>query len=502
MSDRLASQLSTTSHEIKTLILSFHPLVVIETVEEDRVELILDSVASQLGIPLFEWSLTKGLRRRGERIPFHATDQPLILLKHLAGLTVEGIFLLKDFSQHLSSPEVSRQFKELGESFSQKRSTLVLTGGSVDLPSDILHLAVHYDLKLPGEGELRGMLRELFRSLRKQKPYTLDLGPDDLEHLVSALRGLTLKQARRMVAYCVWEDARLDSDDIEKILARKGKAIREQGLLEYYPAEANNYELGGFGSLRAWLARAKVGFSKEARGLNLDPPKGILLVGVQGCGKSLAAKHVARDWGLPLLRLEMSRMYDKFIGESEKNFRRAIQQAESMAPVVLWIDEIEKGLSAPKSSEADGGLSARLMGTFLTWLQEKNSDVFVVSTANNVSALPAELLRKGRFDEVFFVDLPNHEERKAILRIHLQLRQQDPGRFDLDRLAERLDGYSGAEIEQLIVSALYQSLHGKTALTTETIETEGSSTIPLSVSRREEVSALREWARDRFVNVR
>ncbi len=502
MSESSASQLSTTSHEIKTLILSYHPVVVIETVEEDRVELILDSVASQLGIPLFEWSVTKGLRRRGESIPFHGTDQPLILLKHLAGLTVEGIFLLKDLSRHLASPEVSRLFKELGESFSQKRSTLVLTGDSVDLPPDILHLAVHYDLQLPGEGELRRMLRELFRSLRKQQPYTLDLSPDDLEHLVSALRGLTLKQARRMVAYCVLEDARLDSADIEKILARKGKAIREQGLLEYYPAEANKYELGGFGSLRKWLARARVGFSKEARGLNLDPPKGILLVGVQGCGKSLAAKHVARDWGLPLLRLEMSRMYDKYIGESEKNFRRAIQQAESMAPVVLWIDEIEKGLSAPRSSEADGGLSARLMGTFLTWLQEKSSDVFVVSTANNVSALPAELLRKGRFDEVFFVDLPNLAERKAILRIHLRLRQQDATQFDLDRLSEKLDGFSGAEIEQLIVSALYQSLHGKTALTTEIIEKEGSSTIPLSVSRREEVSALREWARERFVNVR
>lgn len=502
MPDSPVAQLSTTAHEIKTLILSFHPLVVIETVEEDRVEGILDEVASQLRMPLFEWSLTKGLRRRGERIPFHGTDQPLILLKHLVGLTVEGIFLLKDFSQHLSSPEVARQFKELGESFSQKRSTLVLTGDSVSLSSDLLHFAVHYDLKLPGEGELRQMLRELLRSLRKQQPYTLVLSPDDLDRLVNALRGLTVKEARRMVAYCVLEDARLDGGDIETILERKGKAIREQGLLEYYPAEANNYELGGFGSLRSWLARARVGFSREARGLNLDPPKGILLVGVQGCGKSLAAKHVARDWGLPLLRLEMSRMYDKFIGESEKNFRRAIQQAESMSPVVLWIDEIEKGLSAPKSSDADGGLSARLMGTFLTWLQEKNSDVFVVATANNVSVLPAELLRKGRFDEVFFVDLPNLEERKAILQIHLRLRQQEPSRFDLDRLAEKLDGFSGAEIEQVIVSALYQSLHGKTALRTETIEMESSSTIPLSVSRREEVSALREWARNRFVNVR
>ncbi|HET7057705.1 MAG TPA: AAA family ATPase, partial [Nitrospiraceae bacterium] len=275
------------------------------------------------------------------------------------------------------------------------------------------------------------------------------------------------------------------------------------GLLEYYPLEDNRFELGGFTNLKSWLERAQVGFTAEAKSLNLTPPRGIMLVGVPGCGKSLAAKAIAREWKLPLLKLDAGRLFDKFVGESEKNFRKAIEMAESLSPIVLWIDEIEKALVAGGGSgDADAGLSRRLFGAFLTWLQEKQQDVFVVATANDLSSLPPELLRKGRFDEIFFVDLPNDAEREAIWNIHLGLRKQDSKQFDLNKIISASDGFSGSEIEQAVVAALYRALHRKTPLTTDLLIEELTHTMPLSVTRREDIDALRQTAEDRFVNVR
>jgi SpoVK/Ycf46/Vps4 family AAA+-type ATPase len=246
-----------------------------------------------------------------------------------------------------------------------------------------------------------------------------------------------------------------------------------------------------------------VGFTAEAKALNLTPPRGIILVGVPGCGKSLAAKAIAREWGLPLLKLDAGRLFDKFIGESEKNFRKAIEMAESLSPIVLWIDEIEKAMAAGGGSgDADAGLSRRLFGAFLTWLQEKKQDVFVVATANNLSALPPELLRKGRFDEIFFVDLPDRDERTAIWKIHLSLRKQNSTGFDLQKVVDASEGFSGSEIEQAVVAALYRALHRKQPLTTELLVEELSRTVPLSVTRSEDIQQLRASAQGRFVNVR
>ena len=264
--------------------------------------------------------------------------------------------------------------------------------------------------------------------------------------------------------------------------------------------EDNRFHLGGFDRLKSWLERAQIGFTAEAQQLNLPAPKGILLVGVQGCGKSLAAKIIARQWKLPLLKLDAGRLYDKYIGESEKNFRRAVTLAESMAPVVLWMDEIEKAMPSG-SGDSDGGLSRRMFGALLTWLQEKRTEVFVVATANDLSSLPPELLRKGRFDEIFFVDLPNEKEREDIFNIHLNLRKQDPGMFDMARLAAAAAGFSGAEIEQAVIASLYRALHLKRSLDTELLLKELAETVPLYVSRREDRQRLRETARDRFVNV-
>ncbi|MFY4730649.1 AAA family ATPase, partial [Nitrospira sp. BLG_2] len=481
--------LSTSVHDLRTLIRSSHPLVVIETVEEERVLALLQSVTAQERMPLFEWSVTRGLTRADEGATLSKmTSTPLAVLQHLHGLTVEAVFWLKDLGPHLQDPAVCRQLREVAAIYGRSRATCVLTGQPITLPLDLDKIAVRLDLKLPDRDELRSMLRGLLRSLRPRtatRPRSTTLAQSILgsisetkgadndslsqesDAILGALQGLTLHQARQVIAQCIVERGSLSVEDVQTILKRKVQAIKDGGLLEYYPVEDNRFELGGFSNLKSWLERAQVGFTPEAKALNLTPPRGIMLVGVPGCGKSLAAKAIAREWKLPLLKLDAGRLFDKFIGESEKNFRKAIEMAESLSPIVLWIDEIEKAMVAGgRSGDADAGLSRRLFGAFLTWLQEKQQDVFVVATANDLSSLPPELLRKGRFDEIFFVDLPNDVEREAIWKIHLGLRKQDSKKFDLVKIVSASDGFSGSEIEQAVVAALYRALHQKIPLTT------------------------------------
>jgi MoxR-like ATPase len=518
--------LSTSVHDLRTLIRSSHPLVVIETVEEERVLALLQSVTAQERMPLFEWSVTRGLTRADEGSAFSnkMTATPLAVLQHLHGLTVEAVFWLKDLGPHLQDPAVCRQLREVAAIYSRSRATCLLTGQPITLPLDLDKIAVRLDLKLPDRDELRSMLRGLLQSLGPRttiRPRSTTLaqsilhsisetktpenGPSAKESdtILRALQGLTLHQARQVIAHCIVERGTLSVEDVQTILKRKVQAIKDGGLLEYYPLEDNRFELGGFTNLKSWLERAQVGFTSEAKSLNLSPPRGIMLVGVPGCGKSLAAKAIAREWKLPLLKLDAGRLFDKFVGESEKNFRKAIEMAESLSPIVLWIDEIEKAMVAGGGSgDADAGLSRRLFGAFLTWLQEKKQDVFVVATANDLSSLPPELLRKGRFDEIFFVDLPDDAERESIWTIHLGLRKQDSKKFDLGKIVSASDGFSGSEIEQAVVAALYRALHQKTSLTTDLLIEELTHTVPLSVTRREDIDALRQTAEGRFVNVR
>ena len=514
--------LSTSVHDLRTLIRSSHPLVVIETVEEERVLALLQSVTAQERMPLFEWSVTRGLTRADEGSTLSKmTATPSAVLQHLHGLTVEAVFWLKDLGPHLQDPAVCRHLREVAAIYSRSRATCLLTGQPTALPLDLDKMAVRLELKLPDRDELRSMLRGLLQSLgpRTTRPRSTTLAQSILssisdtktaenglsfkeaDAILRALQGLTLHQARQVITQCIVERGTLSAEDVQTILKRKVQAIKDGGLLEYYPLEDNRFELGGFTNLKSWLERAQVGFTPEAKSLNLTPPRGIMLVGVPGCGKSLAAKAIAREWKLPLLKLDAGRLFDKFVGESEKNFRKAIEMAESLSPIVLWIDEIEKAMVAGGGSgEADAGLSRRLFGAFLTWLQEKQQDVFVVATANDLSSLPPELLRKGRFDEIFFVDLPDDAERDAIWNIHLGLRKQDSKQFDLGKIVSASDGFSGSEIEQAVVAALYRALHRKTPLTTDLLIEELTHTVPLSVTRREDIDALRQTAEGRFVN--
>ena len=518
--------LSTSVHDLRTLIRSCHPLIVVETVEEERVLALLQSVAAQERMPLFEWSITRGLTRQDEGQSISKmTATPLAVLQHLNGLTVEALFWLKDLAPHLQDAAVARQLREVSHHFGRSRTTCVLTGHPIVLPSDIEQIAVRLDLQLPDRDELQSMLQSVLQSLGTRtsprrpgsttvvqsilhsladsKPTQASPSTQESDAILRALQGLTLHQARQVITQCIVEDGRLSAADVQTILKRKVQAIKDGGLLEYYPLEDNRFELGGFVNLKSWLERAKVGFTAEAKALNLTPPRGIMLVGVPGCGKSLAAKAIAREWQLPLLKLDAGRLFDKFVGESEKNFRKAIEMAESLSPIVLWIDEIEKAMVAGGGSgDADAGLSRRLFGAFLTWLQEKKQEVFVVATANNLASLPPELLRKGRFDEIFFVDLPDDHERAAIWKIHLALRKQDSAGFDLEKIVSASDGFSGSEIEQAVGAALYRAVQHKTPLTPDLLIQELSGTVPLSVTRHEDIDQLRTMARGRFVNVR
>ena len=493
-------------HELKTLVLSRHPGILIETTEPERAEHTVGNVARDLQLTRFRWTITSGLTREpdGGSAAYESTD-PARALAAIADLQVEGIFELHDFTPYLTKPEVSRAFRDLLASFTNPDclSTIVLVDTAAQLPAELDPHVVRYDLRFPSRDEYRMVLSAVVESLKLNRRAAVELAPDDYEEFCGAVTGLTLNQARQAIARVAVEDGRLTRDDLARVAEYKARTLQEDGLLEYFPPADNRYELGGFSNLTRWLDRARVGFSPQAAELGLEPPKGILLVGVQGCGKSLAAKVIAREWRLPLLKLDAGRLFDKFIGETERNFRKAIAIAEATAPAILWIDELEKAIApGGGGSDTDGGLSRRLFGSFLTWLQEKTAPVFVVATANDLSILPPELLRKGRFDEIFFVDLPDEEERAAIFRIHLALRKQDPAAFDGPALLAASEGFSGAEIEQAVIASLLGALHEGVALTTEHVVQELRSTVPLSVSRREDIAELRANAAGRFVPVR
>lgn len=487
--------------DLKTLVLSYHPLIVIDTVEEERVELLLQGLAARMNVTMMEWSVTSGLRPRDAQKSVYGTSDPRQLLAYIAESSGDAIYWLKDFASSLSTPQIVRLLKEVTQRIGEAKAiaTLVITGADVRLPDDVMTDAAYYELQMPSETEYRGVIDSVISSVAWRDGAKIDTSGIDREQLCRTLSGMTLNQARQAVAYAALEDGRLSDGDLSGIVALKAKTISEGGLLEYFPAEDNEHELGGFDGLKAWMDNARMGFSKEAEAMNLAPPKGILIVGVQGCGKSLAARVIARQWGLPLLKLDAGRIYDSLVGQSEKNFRKATSLAEGMAPDVLWIDEIEKGF-AQTHGDADAGLSQRIFGAFLTWLQEKKREVFVVATANDLTKLPPELQRKGRFDEVFFVDLPTAGEREAIWQIHLRIRNQEPATFDLSSLVEASDGFTGSEIEQCVISAMYGALHRSTTLSSQLLLEGLKATVPLSVSRRADVEALRAQARD-FVNV-
>ncbi len=492
--------------ELKLLIQSRHAIVAVETEDEERLLALLETVCAGLSQPLFTWTVTEGLRRRGAAQPVYETADPLKALAHIEAAGGPSVYTLCDFAPYLNDTRLVRQLREVAQVAGRAHVTLVLCGPSVSLPAEVRHLAARYALELPGTEEIKQAVLDTFKEMGQGHAYRYQLSKEELDRFAHNLSGLTLPEARRVVGRCVLDDDALDAKDIATALEAKRDRVASSGVLEFEEARADLVALGGLANLKGWLGRARAGFSERAKELGLAPPRGILLVGVQGCGKSLAARSIAREWGLPLLRLDVGRLFDKYVGESEKNLRKALDTAEAVAPVVLWIDEIEKafaGGGSGSSSDADAGLGKRLFGSFLTWLQDKKPGVFVAATANDLSALPPEMLRKGRFDEIFFVDLPNEQERREIFGLHLARRKQDATAFDLASLARAAEGYSGAEIEQAIVTALYGLIaENGDRLTSERVLKEIVATVPLSRSRAEDIAALRAFAKERFVPAR
>ncbi|MBN2113072.1 MAG: AAA family ATPase, partial [Acidimicrobiia bacterium] len=376
--------------------------------------------------------------------------------------------------------------------------TIVLAGPGLPVPPELKGVALPWSLQPPGDEELADLVRGLLADLAVRGLAAIP-DPAMERALVEALRGLTLADAQGLLQRTAMGNGGLSEADLPRVRAAKMELLDADGVLELVPATAGTLDrVAGLTGLKGWLMlRGRAVGSDRAREMGLDPPRGILLTGVPGCGKSLVAKTLAATWGRPLLLLDPGRIYRKYVGESEQRLEAALRTAEAMAPAVLWIDEIEKGFAT--GGEADGGVSNRLLGTFLRWMQDRPDGVFLVATANDVSALPPEFLRKGRFDEVFFVDLPGLEARQAVFEIQLRSRKHDPAAFDLGRLAAATNGFSGAEIEAVVVGALYRAFAAGSGLTTEDLLAEAASVVPLSVARAEEVTALRAWAAERTV---
>ncbi|HUF12938.1 MAG TPA: AAA family ATPase [Longimicrobiales bacterium] len=483
--------------ELDVLLRTRYGLILIETAEEERAASLLRHAAARRGLPLFVWSRTRGLRRDDLEAPVYDTQAPEKALAHIDAGKLPALYHMPGIADTLADDRaLAARVADAARAMSTHEGALVLTAESASLPPQLRAQAALLSLAAPGAADYRALLQGVLHDVAQRMHVRSELDPAEQEQLLANLQGLTLMEAEKLLTRAIVEDGRLNAADIREVMEAKKRVVEREGLLEYYPTETPMSQVADLAGLKKWLAerRAIVHDSAKARSFGLEFPRGMLLLGVPGCGKSLCAKAVAWDWGLPLLKLDTANLYHKYVGESERNFKRAMQTAERMAPVVLWIDELEKAFAA---GGEDGGVSQRVLGGFLSWMQDRTGDVFVVATANDVARLPAEFLRKGRFDEIFFVDLPDEATRAEIFRIHLERRNQPSHTFDVAALAAASPDFSGAEIEQVVVSAMYAAFAAERAADTAALAAEIAATRPLAVTMAERVAAMREWARER-----
>ncbi len=496
------------AQELETLIRARYPILYVVSSEEMRVQNLVVEIAQRRQKKVFEWSFSTGVVPAGTSIQLQkhrnaATKDPLLALDQVIDQVEPAIFIFKDFHPFLtkSNYAVVRKLKEIALQLKNSYKTIILVAPVLEIPAELEKELTVLNFPLPTREDLGALLDRIVEDVKQYKQVTIALDAAGRDRLLQAALGLTLGEAENVFAKIIVKDERLSGDDVNEVFAEKQQIIRKSGLLEYYSTDETFAHVGGLAVLKDWLQKRAVAFTEEARAFGLPAPKGILLLGVQGCGKSLCAKAVSCLWQLPLLRFDMGRMFGSLVGSSEENVRRAIAVAESVAPAILWVDEIDKAFAGSQGSGlTDGGTTARVFGTFLTWLSEKTAPVFVVATANDISQLPPELLRKGRLDEIFFVDLPVADERREIFGIHLSKRGRDPERFDVAALAAASDNFSGAEIEQAIISALYDAFYAQTDVTTAHIQEALRQTVPLARTMDEQINRLRSWADGRARN--
>ncbi len=485
--------------DLTALIRANTPLIVIETPDEGRIIDLFRQALMHVWRALHRWSITEGLRRLDldrEDEPFGPPDASAVL-RMIQQAEQRGIYLLLDFHPYLGYASHQRLLRDIVQRRHCQPHVLVLVGARVELPGELESLATRFNPRLPDAAAMLKMLREEADGYAREhggRRVTVD--NEAVQQILRNLQGLALPDARRIARQLIYADGALGADDLPQLAKLKFEMLNRSGNLHYEYDSARFGDVAGASRLKRWISQRRVAFVSGNAPPGLDPPRGMLLLGVQGCGKSMLAKATAAGFGVPLLRLDFGALYNKYHGETEKNLREALASAEQLAPCVLWIDEIEKGLS---SGGEDGGVSRRVLGYLLTWLAERKAPVFIVATANQVHELPAELLRKGRFDEIFFVDLPSPDTRVELLRLHLGKRGLDPDGFALPALAAASDGFSGAEIEQAVVAGLYAAHAEQRPLDTELLMGEIRGTRPLSVLMAEQVQALRDWARERTV---
>lgn len=485
--------------EMDQLIRARYTMIYVVTWEEERALHLLSRIAERQKKRLYEWSITDGLRAvlsaaQGAEETTRLRE-PMAVLNEILQSDAEALYVLKDFHNHTEAPGVVRQLRDLSNSLRRSKKTIIFVSPSLNLPPDLEKSINIIDLPLPSYDDLKALLHDTLSG--ESRSFRVHLNDAERDTMIKAALGLTFAEAENAFAKAIVNDGVLDIGDIDVIANEKKQVLRKTEVLEYCDVTTSIGGVGGMDLLKSWLRKRVRSFSEEAREYGLPQPKGILLMGVQGCGKSLVAKTIAASWHLPLLRMDMSRIFQSYIGSSEQNMRKAISIAESIAPVILWIDEIEKAFAGSGGGDLDGGTSNRVLGTFLTWLQEKTAPVFIVATANNVQGLPPELLRKGRLDEIFFVDLPVHEERLAIFKIQLKKYGRDAENYDIPILAKHAEGFSGAEIEEAVVAGLHDSFFENRELETQDIMKSLEDSVPLSETMREKITKLREWSFDR-----
>jgi len=478
------------SEEFELLLRACYPLIYIPTTEEERVEKAVKNCAKNIGNRgVYIWDFVDGYQDNpnneglGKRNPLQALEYIEKLPESAA-----GVFILRDFHRFLEDISISRKIRNIARKLKAQAKNIVIIAPEIAIPPDLTEVLTVVEFALPTGGEIKTEIQRLLGATGQSLPEKM------LDELVRSGQGLSMDRIRRVLSKSIASHGKIEAEDVELILEEKRQSIRQTQILEYYPATEQISDIGGLDNLKDWLLRRGGGFSEKARSYGLPHPRGLLLVGIQGTGKSLTAKAIAHHWHLPLLRLDVGRLFAGLVGESESRTRQMISLAEALAPCILWIDEIDKAFSGIES-KGDGGTTSRVFGTFITWLAEKKTPVFVVATANNIKSLPPEMLRKGRLDEIFFVGLPSQTEREAIFTVHLsRLRPHNLKNYDIKRLAYETPDFSGAEIEQTLIEAMHIGFSQNRDFTTDDILEAASQIIPLARTAQEEIQFLQNWA--------
>jgi SpoVK/Ycf46/Vps4 family AAA+-type ATPase len=493
MSDKVTSK-----REIEFLIQARYVLLYVVSPEEARVEKALLEIAGKRNRKVLAWSITQGFESLDGGSSYSDIRDPLRALDFVTKFEDNLICVLRDFHPYMKDPAVVRKLRDCARNLKESRYNihLVLLSATYAAPIEIEKELAVVDFDLPERDELEKIVWEVAGNAPPSITLAVKTDVEEREAVIEAARGLTADEARSVFAKSL---VKKRDFDVQTIMAEKKGIIRKSGILEFYETDQKFSDVGGLEVLKAWLRKRKSSFSRDARDFGLPSPKGLLLIGLPGCGKSLTAKAIGAMWQMPLLRLDVGKIFGSLVGSSEENMRKAIKTAEAVAPSILWLDELEKGFSGTASSgQTDGGTTSRVFGTFITWLQEKQSSVFVIATANNVQALPPELLRKGRFDEIFFVDLPNAKEREDIFKIHIGKKKRDTSSIDYHQLVQASQQFVGAEIEQAVISALFDCYEdGKADLTTDRVLKSVNEIVPLSYTMKEMIDGMRDWAKSR-----